>query len=132
MVYLVRSQKGVDIKKYYIEHVHINTPHIGPLICRAYIQKVNPLPRGDKDEIPVERWPSWSLREIMIYGAKEHKLPDYYIRYLKALKHNGCEGAIRMVCLLNRYGMNAPCDCRVPGRIKRKPLKLDLMKKLKR
>lgn len=57
-------------------------------------------------------------------GAEEHDLPEYYIEELKKIKHNGEEGCIRMVCLLIRYGRNKPCECKVPGRIPRSPLKL--------
>lgn len=128
--YFVFSQKGVEVKKYYIKYVNVLTPYMGSFQCRAYTQKVIPLPRGDNDEIPVERWPSWTYKEIMILGATEHVMPEYYIRDLKKLKHNGEEGALRTVCLLIRYANNEPCECRVPGRIPRKPLKLDL-KKLK-
>lgn len=113
-----------------MKYVKVQTPYVGSLTCRAYTQKVIPLPMGDNDEIPVERWPSWSFKEIMILGAKEHGLPEYYIQHLKKLKHNGEEGAIRTVVLLRRYANNKLCDCRVPGRIKRQPLKLDI-KKLK-
>lgn len=101
---------------------------MGKIHCRVYTQKVIPLPRGDNDEIPVERWPSWAFKEIMIAGATEHGLPPYYIEQLKAMKHNGEEGWLRAVCLLNRYAKDKPCECRVPGKIPRKPLKLEIKK----
>ncbi|XP_063395657.1 gamma-glutamylcyclotransferase-like [Cydia fagiglandana] len=118
-------QEGVEVKKYFVTHLLVHTTHMGDFTCRCYIQRINPLPRADNEEIPIERWPSWALKEIMIYGAKEHGLPDYYIKNLKRLKHNGEEGAIRTWCLLDRYARNMPCECRVPGRIPREPLKLD-------
>lgn len=123
---LFYSLKGVEVKKYYIKYIDVYTPHMGKIHCRAYIQKVIPLPRGDNDEIPIERWPSWSYKEIIIAGAKEHGLPPYYIENLIALKHNGEEGWIRVVCLLSRYAKDKPCGCRVPGKIPRKPLKLQV------
>lgn len=67
----------------------------------------------------------------MILGAIEHGLPEYYIDYLKQLKHNGDEGSFRMGYLLSRYGQDEPCECRVPGRIPRIPLKLDVKDKTK-
>lgn len=99
---------------------------MGLFNCRVYIQKIIPLPRGDNDEIPVERWPSWAYRQVMITGAQEHGLPQYYIKQLKKLKHNGEEGCIRMICLLIRYGRDESCECCVPGHIPREPLKLDV------
>ncbi|XP_026758784.1 gamma-glutamylcyclotransferase-like [Galleria mellonella] len=120
------SQEGVDIKKYYIKHLDVLTPYMGLFKCRVYIQKINPLPRGDNDSIPVERLPSRTYKQVMIRGATEHEIPEYYIDYLTKLKDNGEEGCLRMVCLLNRYAVDEPCECRVPGRIPRKPLKLDL------
>ncbi|KAM3967634.1 gamma-glutamylcyclotransferase [Aphomia sociella] len=120
------NQKGVDIKKYYVKYIQVLTPYMGMFTCRAYIQKINSLPRGDNDDIPVERWPSWTLRQVMVLGAIEHEIPQYYIEYLKKLKHNGEEGCMRMVCLLTRYAVDQPCECNVQNRIPRKPLKLDL------
>ncbi|KAG6450518.1 gamma-glutamylcyclotransferase [Manduca sexta] len=122
------DQKGVDVKKYYIKYVEVSTPYMGSFLCRAYIQKVNPLPRGDNDVIPVERWPSFTLKEVMIHGAREHGFPEYYIQSLKKLKHNGEEGYLRAAFLLMRYAKDKPCECRVAGRLPRKHLKLDLRK----
>lgn len=101
---------------------------MGNVICRSYIQRINPLPRGDNDPIPAEQWPSWTYKQAIITGAKEHGLPPYYIRELRKLKDNGEEAYLRTECLLSRYAKNKPCECRVPGRIPRKPLKLDLVK----
>lgn len=116
----------MDVKKYYIKFVNVLTPYMGYFLVRVYVQKVNPLPRGDCDPIPIEQWPSWTYKEIMIMGATEHQIPPYYIKQLKRILDNGEEGALRTVCLLMRYSKNDPCECRVPGRIPRKPLKLDL------
>ncbi|KAL0850989.1 hypothetical protein ABMA28_006882 [Loxostege sticticalis] len=122
------AQKGVETKKAYIKNIDVLTPYMGIFHCRAYVQKVNPLPRGDNDDIPVERWPSWAYKEVIIAGARENGLPEYYIEDLKKMKHNGEEGWLRTVCLLNRYAKQKPCLCKVPGRIPRKPLKLDRLK----
>lgn len=99
---------------------------MGYFTCRIYIAKVNPLPRGDNDAIPVENWPSWTYKEMMILGAIEHEFPEYYIEQLRELPDNGEEAYLRTVCLLTRYEKEEPCECPVPGRIPRKPLKLDL------
>ncbi|CAH2050644.1 unnamed protein product, partial [Iphiclides podalirius] len=61
---ILDNQEGVDIKWYYVKFVEVNTPHMGVFTCRTYIQKVNPLPRGDNDDIPVERWPSQSYKHL--------------------------------------------------------------------
>ncbi|XP_013197052.1 gamma-glutamylcyclotransferase [Amyelois transitella] len=118
--------KEVEVKKYYVKIVEVLTPYMGYFRCRTYIQKVNPLPRGDKDTIPVEQWPSWSYQRIMLLGAIVNELPEYYISFLRKLKHNDDEGCVRTDCLLVRYSREPPCECRVPGRIPRLPLKLDL------
>ncbi|CAH0405260.1 unnamed protein product [Chilo suppressalis] len=121
--------KGVEIKKYYVRYVDVTTPYMGPFRCRAFTQKENPLPRGDNDKIPVEQWPSWTYLEILIRGAIEHGLPDYYLQNLKKLKVNGEEAYLRTARLLDLYATEQPCQCKVPGRIPRKPLKLDLTKR---
>ncbi|XP_028035922.1 gamma-glutamylcyclotransferase-like [Bombyx mandarina] len=120
------AQKLVEVKKYYIKYVKVLTPYMGTFLCRAYIQTVNPLPRSDNDVIPIENWPSRTYKKVIILGALEHGLPNYYIEYLKKLKHNGEEAYWRAACLLKRYSENEPCQCRVPGRIPRRPLKLDM------
>lgn len=122
------SCKGVDIKRYYYKYAKVLTPHMGYFTCRLYIAKVNPLPRGDNDIIPVENWPSWTYKEMMILGAIEHEFPEYYIEQLRELPDNGEEAYLRTVCLLIRYEKEEPCQCAVPGRIPRKSLKLDLRK----
>lgn len=106
--------------------MRVLSQHTGYFTARVYIQRINPLPRGDNDPIPIENWPSWTYKEIMVMGATEHNFPEYYIKQLKKMEDNGEEGALRTVCLLIRYAENEPCECGVPGRIPRKPLKLDL------
>lgn len=124
----ILRQEGVDRKIYYAKYMNVQTSNMGKFTCRVYLQKVNPLPRGDNEEIPMEHRPSWTYREVLIHGAIEHKLPEYYINYLTRTKHNGDQGCFKMVCLLRRYSKDKPCGCRVPGRIPRKPLKLDAKK----
>ncbi|KPJ08672.1 hypothetical protein RR48_06160 [Papilio machaon] len=120
--------KQVHLKRYYIIHTEVNTPHMGKLVCRVYIQKINPLPRGDNDDIPVEQWPSRTYKKVMILGAIEHNLPYYYIRNLKKLKHNGELGCYRMAKLLKLFTTRYPCTCRLYD--PRRPRILD-MKKLR-
>ncbi|CAH2236370.1 jg10750 [Pararge aegeria aegeria] len=113
-------QEGVDRKNYYPTHVQVLTPYMGYFKCRVYIHKDNPLPRGDNDIIPVERWPSWTYKEIIILGAMEHKLPDYYIQGLERFKDNGEKGCLKMYTLLLKYAIEKPCVCNVPKK-KQKP-----------
>lgn len=122
------DHKGVDNKMYFVKYVDVLTPYCGTLRCRAYIQREFPLPRGNREAIPVERRPSWAYKQIMLMGALEHGLPKHYIRFLRHLRDNGEEGGIRTLCLLMRYAKNMPCECRVPGKILRKPLTLTLRK----
>ncbi|CAG9796450.1 unnamed protein product [Diatraea saccharalis] len=126
MVFNYFRMVGVDIKKYYIRYLEVVTPYMGSYKCRALKQKVNPLPRGDNDKVPVERWPSWTYREVLITGSIEHGLPEYYIKNLRKLKTNGEEAYLRARRLLDRYAEGKPCECKVPGRIPRKPLILKL------
>ncbi|XP_011567239.3 gamma-glutamylcyclotransferase [Plutella xylostella] len=121
------STFGVDTKRYYPLYVDVLTPHMGKIWCRSYCQKVNPLPRGDNDPIPLEQWPSKTLKSIMVLGAKKCRLPEFYVEFLKSLKDNGEEGCYEMLQLLRRYGdpLAPGCACDWPGRYPRKPLKLD-------
>ncbi|XP_075984084.1 gamma-glutamylcyclotransferase-like [Anticarsia gemmatalis] len=120
------DQKGVDIKTFFVKFVTVHTPHMGDFICRSYMKKVYPLPRGDNDSIPVERWPSRTYKEVLIMGARQHGLPEHYIKFLRRLKHNGDDGGWFTGLLLRRYANNKVCECRVPGRIPREPLKKTL------
>ncbi|XP_050666738.1 gamma-glutamylcyclotransferase-like [Leptidea sinapis] len=122
------TQEGVDKRIYYVKHLEILTPHQGMLICRSYINVINPLPRGDNDKIPIERWPSWSYMTVIMFGAMEHELPQYYIQYLKRIKHNNEQGCFFMECLLRRYSSERPCICPEKKFIDRRVLKLDVRK----
>ncbi|XP_072941407.1 gamma-glutamylcyclotransferase-like [Epargyreus clarus] len=127
------EQEGVHNKIYYETYLKVFTPYMGAFTCRVYVQKINPLPRGDNDPIPVEQWPSWTYKEVIIIGALEHEFPEYYIQLLEKIKHNEEKGCFKMFCLLRRFSRDKPCECRVPGRIPRKPLKLNLrLKRMKR
>ncbi|XP_052740272.1 gamma-glutamylcyclotransferase-like [Bicyclus anynana] len=108
------EQEGVERKIYYSKHIEVLTSYMGSFKCRIYIHKVNPLPRGDNDEIPAERWPSWTYKEIIILGAMEHELPEYYILNLEKLQHNGDKGCFKMYALLLKFVKEKPCICDVP------------------
>lgn len=103
------------------------TSYKGMFTCRTYVHKVNPLPIGDNDTIPVERWPSWTYKEIIILGALEHELPEYYIQQLETIKDNGEKGCLKMASFLLLYAKEKPCPCPLPRR-KVKPPSLDLRK----
>ncbi|CAH0592625.1 unnamed protein product [Chrysodeixis includens] len=120
------DHKGVNDKMYFVKYVDVLTPYLGTIRCRAYMLREYPLPRGNREMIPLEQRPSWACKQVMIMGALEHRLPRHYIKFLKRLKDNGEEGGIRTLCLIMRYGKNMPCECRVPGKLLRKPLKLTL------
>ncbi|KAL4716915.1 hypothetical protein ACJJTC_012726 [Scirpophaga incertulas] len=111
---------------FYAKYLDVLTPHVGVLRCRVYIQITNPMPRGDNDIIPVEQWPSRMYKNVMILGATEHNLPECYIAELEKIADNGEDGCFKMHWLLNRYALELPCQCLVPGRIARKSLQLDL------
>ncbi|XP_068626503.1 gamma-glutamylcyclotransferase-like [Battus philenor] len=130
---ILDNQEGVETKRYYIKHIEVDTPHMGKFVCRAYIQKVNPLPRGDNDDIPPERWPSYAYKKVMIVGAIEHHLPEYYIENLKKLKDNGELGCFRMANFLKIFVTKDPCQCKLPPKPGYKVLNLRKMrlKKLK-
>ncbi|XP_022130368.2 gamma-glutamylcyclotransferase-like [Pieris rapae] len=120
------DQEGVDKDIYYVKHAEIITPYIGKFTCRIYEHTVIPLPRGDNDEIPIEFWPSWTYKEVILLGAEEHNLPEYYIENLKNIKHNSEQGCFYMACLIKQYAKAKPCECKPTIKILRKPLKLDL------
>lgn len=54
------------------------------LPCRTY--QLIDLP---SEEDPEEHLPSYSYLKAIVKGAMESKLPKYYIKYLKNIKHNG-------------------------------------------
>ncbi|XP_034834577.1 gamma-glutamylcyclotransferase-like [Maniola hyperantus] len=114
------EQEGVDRKIYYPKHVEVLTPYMGTYKCRVYVNKVNPLPRCDNDDIPAERWPSWTYKEIIILGAMEHQLPQYYIQALEKIKQNGDKGCFKMYTLLLKFVNEEPCVCDISKK-KEKP-----------
>lgn len=97
---------------------------MGEFKCRVYEQRLNALPRGDKDIVPLNQWPSKTYMKVIIEGAIDSGLPEYYIKMLKKIQHNGEEGCFRMEELLRRFTDFSPCRCRWPGRYNRKELKL--------
>lgn len=101
---------------------------MGDFLCRTYMRKVYPPPKGDHDPMPVERWPSWSYKQILIIGAEQHNLPAHYIRFLKKIKDNGDIACWLLALMLKRYTEKEPCECRVPGIIPRRPLKIKVKK----
>lgn len=103
---------------------------MGDFSCRVYMKKVYPLPRGDRDLIPVERWPSYSYKQVLILGAEQNGLPEHYIKFLKKLKDNGDIGGWLWALMLRRYERELPCTCIVPGKIPREPLKKWVNKKM--
>ncbi|XP_046978174.1 gamma-glutamylcyclotransferase-like [Vanessa cardui] len=124
----LNDQEGLERKIYYAKFVQVLTPYLGILSCRIYIQTINPLPIGDKDEIPVERWPSWTYRKVLILGAIEQQLPPYYIEMLKNIKSNGQKGCYKMYCYLMQYtSSKKSCLC-ISEKAVKKPLQLDLRK----
>ncbi|XP_047545129.1 gamma-glutamylcyclotransferase-like [Vanessa atalanta] len=124
----LNEQEGIERKIYYAKFVQVLSPYLGIISCRIYIQTINPLPIGDKDEIPVEQWPSWTYKKVLILGAIEHGLPQYYIEMLKNIKNNGQKGCYKMYCFLMQYAnSNKSCLC-ISEQAVQKPLQLDLRK----
>lgn len=99
---------------------------MGDFQCRVYEQRRNALPRGDNDVIPLNQWPSKTYMEVIIQGAIERGLPEYYVKMLKRIRHNNEEGCLRMEELVRRYIPQPTCKCVWPYRFNRKKLKLDL------
>ncbi|XP_050355686.1 gamma-glutamylcyclotransferase-like [Nymphalis io] len=124
----LNEQEGLESKIYYSKSVQVLSPHLGIYFCRIYIQTLNPLPIGDKDKIPVERWPSCTYKKVLIHGAMEHHLPQYYIEMLRNIKHNGQKGCYKMHIFLRQYAdSKKSCLC-ISRQPVQKPLQLDLRK----
>jgi len=72
--------------------------------CRTYVLSESQLGAAD-------RRPSPHYLDIIIKGAEEHKLPDYYIKKLHEIEHNGFTGSISFYDdIMARHNTPQPCD----------------------
>ncbi|XP_013197115.2 gamma-glutamylcyclotransferase-like [Amyelois transitella] len=84
-------QEGVETNWYFPKTVTIFTEDGKKVECRTYQQTINPPPRRDDQDIPIDRRPSMTYMECILKGAKECGLPKEYIKKLERIPHNGQE-----------------------------------------
>ncbi|XP_049879640.1 gamma-glutamylcyclotransferase-like [Pectinophora gossypiella] len=91
------KQEGVESNWYFPKIVEIVLPEGTIVECRTYQQSNNPPVRGVGEDIPDERKPSKTYMEVIIHGAMECDIPEYYIEKLKKIPHNGKEASPEML-----------------------------------
>ncbi|XP_053687614.1 gamma-glutamylcyclotransferase-like [Sabethes cyaneus] len=86
-------QEGVHNQVYKPLTLPVHTKNGETLQCRVYQLVKNP-PNLECEEVdrPFERQPSRTYINVIIAGAKETGLPDYYLKFLSTIKHNGHSG----------------------------------------
>lgn len=72
-------------------NIDVETPSGEIVQCRVYQLVQSPPKLSEGSEIPYERLPSSTYLQTIIQGAIESNLPNEYISYLEAIKHNGNE-----------------------------------------
>lgn len=99
---MVSRQEGVEINWYFPKTVYVITPEGFKVQCRTYQQTINPPPREDGEELPMERRPCITYLECIISGAKECEIPPSYIEELKKIPDNGQVAPDEMIKQLKR------------------------------
>lgn len=98
----VCRQEGVKEKIYEVIEVTVETPNSEIFICRSYQLCKLPEKIPDEKMRPDDRKPSLLYLNVIIRGAVESQLPNYYIEKLKQIQHNGWVGStIQKVMLMN-------------------------------
>lgn len=87
------KQEGVDRGAYVPLEVDVELPNGTKLKCRTY-QQTN-LPKYVKlSKLPVDRRPSPAYLNVIIDGARESELPEYYQDFLQTIPHNEYNGEV--------------------------------------
>lgn len=87
-------QEGVAANIYMPLYVDIKCPGGGMKKCRIYQQTKVPEQLPSLKDLPEERKPSTVYLRIILEGAKESKLPQDYINFLRNIPDNGYEGDV--------------------------------------
>ncbi|XP_032688501.1 gamma-glutamylcyclotransferase-like [Odontomachus brunneus] len=85
-------QEGVQDNIYHAMSVNVETPNGTTLNCRVYQQCHNPTEYIIPVDLPVDRRPSPLYLEMIIKGAQDNNLPNYYISFLKSIPDNEYKG----------------------------------------
>lgn len=97
----------MDTNWYFPKLVKVVTPNGTDLECRTYQQTINPPPRAEGEEIPIDRRPSITYLNCILHGASECNLPKEYIEKLKKIPHNGQNASPK---LIEKLDMPPPND----------------------
>lgn len=93
MLFVFR-QEGVSANIYVPLNVDVKCPGGGIKKCRIYQQTAIPEQIPNLKDLPAERRPSKVYLNVIIQGAKESRLPQYYQNFLKNIPHNGYDGEV--------------------------------------
>lgn len=81
-------QEGVGSKIYEVIFVSPESPDKKTVTCRCY-QLCNLPPKITDGVVPEDRKPSLLYLSVILRGATQSQLPQYYIEQLKKIQHNG-------------------------------------------
>ncbi|KAK7597818.1 hypothetical protein V9T40_010043 [Parthenolecanium corni] len=81
-------QEGVGSKIYDVVYVSPEMPSKGTVTCRCY-QLCDLPPKITDGAVPENRKPSLLYLSIILRGAEQSQLPNYYIQQLQKIQHNG-------------------------------------------
>lgn len=90
------KQEGVDSGAYFPHEVDIELPNGGKLKCRTYQQSNQPKQYVKLSKLPVDRRPSPVYLNVIIEGARESDLPEYYQVFLQTIAHNEYKGEVNI------------------------------------
>lgn len=90
-------QEGVNAGIYEPVEVDVQTEEGETIHCRSY----HLLKRRYKDKRPSPQY-----LDVILRGAVQHKLPEYYVQKLRAIEHNGYDGNVKVVEEINEVPLN--------------------------
>lgn len=93
------KQEGVHKKVYRPMEITVDTPEGSSETCRVYILCDNPGPL-EQGQVTTAA-PSETYIKVIIKGAIESGLPDYYIQSLQAVQHNERHANPELAKILN-------------------------------
>lgn len=94
-------QEGVVCNIYEVIEVTVETPNSETLRCRCYQLCKQPEKIPEGEPVPEKRKPSLLYLNVILKGAIESQLPEYYIDQLRKIEHNGwAESDIQQIMMI--------------------------------
>ncbi|KAK5640491.1 hypothetical protein RI129_011302 [Pyrocoelia pectoralis] len=87
-------QEGVHQNIYFRFNTNVKLPDGTTKECYVYEQVNKPTTHFKLCEFPADRQPSHVYKDVIVKGAEESKLPDFYQKLLQSVLCNGYKGDV--------------------------------------